>query len=120
MPAGEPSVAQRGRPRPRLPPPVALPCSCTSARWQAGRFEKEKIMEATDVSAPRSNRRYLDSAELVVLLPDVGLERLERREEAENRRVSRGEAAACPGRCRIGKQLSPRDSRPPSRSAGSP
>src|ERR1051326_5964877 len=57
MPAGGASLARRGRPRPRSPPsgrPVLLR---TSARWQAGRFEKEKTMEATEGSAPRSSRR---------------------------------------------------------------
>jgi hypothetical protein len=56
------------------------------------------------VAAAAGDFAVLDAGELVVLLPQIGLEDLGRGQEPENRLVSRGEAAMRQGRCGIGQQ----------------
>jgi hypothetical protein len=56
------------------------------------------------IPASAGDFTVLDAAELVVLLPRIGLEDLGRGQELENRRVSRGQAAARVRRRRIGQQ----------------
>jgi hypothetical protein len=46
------------------------------------------------IAAPAGDLGVLDPGELVVLLPHIGLEDLGRCQEAENRRISLGQAAA--------------------------
>jgi len=53
------------------------------------------------IAASAGNFAVLDPGELVVLLPEVGLDQLGRGQEAQNRRVAFGEAAAREGRCRM-------------------
>jgi hypothetical protein len=56
------------------------------------------------VPASAGNLTVLDAGELVVLLPEIGLEDLERSQEPENRRISPGKTPAREGRCRSGQQ----------------
>ena len=53
------------------------------------------------VAAPAGDFTVLNATELVVLLPEVGFERLERGQEPENRRISRGQTPAGEGLWRI-------------------
>src|SRR6266849_977570 len=53
---------------------------------------------------PPCDLAVLDAAELVVLLPQIGLEGLSSGQEAENRRVSRRQTATSEGRRGIGQQ----------------
>jgi hypothetical protein len=79
------------------------------------RVEHRKRGGVGRAPAPAGDFAVLDAAELVVLLPGVGLEGLGRSQEAENRRISRGETAAGGGRCRLGQQPPGRDGRCPRR-----
>ena len=68
------------------------------------RVEHRERVCVIGIATAAGHFAVLDAAELVVLLPGIGLEDLGRGEELENRRVSRGEAAACKRRRRIGQQ----------------
>ena len=56
------------------------------------------------VAAAARDLAVLDAGELVVLLPQIGLDDLGRSQEPENRRVIACETAACKGQWRIGQQ----------------
>ena len=67
------------------------------------------------VAAAAGDFAVLDAAQFVVLLPGVGLERLERGQETQNCRVPRRETAAGRGRWRISQQPSCAHGRCPDR-----
>jgi hypothetical protein len=52
-------------------------------------------LDVQSAAASTWNLAVLDAAELVVLLPEIRLEDLERREKLENRIITRCEAACC-------------------------
>jgi hypothetical protein len=56
------------------------------------------------VAGAAGNFAVLDPGELVVLLPDVGLDDLGRGEKAENRFVALGESPTCGGGRRVGQE----------------
>ena len=63
--------------------------------------EHRERVRVVRIATPAGNFAVLNATELVVLLPKVGFERLERGEEPQNRRISRGQTAAGEGSWRI-------------------
>jgi hypothetical protein len=59
--------------------------------------DRDRVGVGRTVASTR-DLAVLDPGELVVLLPDIGLDDLDRGHQAENRRVAFGQAAAREGR----------------------
>ena len=72
------------------------------------------------VPATSGHLAVLDAGELVVLLPEIGLDDLGGTEEAEDRRVSTGEAAALDMGVALRKDVRRIDQQPAHRSGSDP
>ena len=81
------------------------------------RVQHRQRIRVGRISASARHFAVLNSPELVVLLPSVGLQDLERRQKTEYRRVSRSRSLARVGGSRVGQQPTPGDR---SRTDGSP